>query len=88
MDVLKCGSFSIKRTTKPYSRSDIDLTLEQTVNRDAASTSRGIGSFQNSPEAIRRWTLSLNQRSACVFELRDMTQLEQKEQVSTQNRKS
>ena len=46
--VLESGAFSIRRTSKSYSRSPIDLTLEQTINRDAASSATGITSFANS----------------------------------------
>ena len=33
---FKNGCFSLKRTSKPFSRISIDLTLEQTINVDAA----------------------------------------------------
>ena len=36
-DEFKKGCFGIKRTKKDFSRLPIDLTLEQTVNADAAS---------------------------------------------------
>ena len=32
LEILKDGAFSIRRTNKSCARSDIDLTLEQTVN--------------------------------------------------------
>ena len=35
------GMISIRRTNKPFSRIPIDLTLEQTVNADAASSAKG-----------------------------------------------
>lgn len=35
------GILSVRRTAKPFSRSAIDLTLEQTINADAASSSTG-----------------------------------------------
>lgn len=38
--VLQSGAFSIRRTRKNFARSAIDLTLEQTMNRDAASPMR------------------------------------------------
>ena len=38
--VLETGAFSIRRTSKAFSRTAIDLTLEQMVNRDAASPMR------------------------------------------------
>ena len=42
------GLFSIRRTSKPFSGSPIDLTLEQTINNDAASQRSGISSLTNS----------------------------------------
>ena len=39
------GMFTINRTTKPFSGNSIDLTLEQTVNADAASQRTGIASI-------------------------------------------
>ena len=36
------GAISIRRTKKNFSRSPIDITLEQTINADAASSSTGI----------------------------------------------
>jgi hypothetical protein len=44
-DILQSGAFSIRRTLKNYSRSAVDLSLEQTVNRDAASQMKGIVAF-------------------------------------------
>lgn len=35
------GIISIRRTTKSFSRIPIDLTLEQTINAGAASSSQG-----------------------------------------------
>ena len=60
--VLEKGAFSIRKTKKNYSRSAIDLTLEQTVNRDAASPMRGIIGFQNSENAVRRWCITSTER--------------------------
>ena len=39
------GGFGVKRTSYNFSRSPIDLTLEQTVNADAASQRTGIGAY-------------------------------------------
>ena len=47
-DEFKKACFSIKRTKKDFSRLPIDLTLEQTVNTDAASQKTGISYFTNS----------------------------------------
>ena len=45
---FKRGMFSIKRTNKPFSGSPIDLTVEQTINKDAGSQRSGISSMTNS----------------------------------------
>lgn len=74
--VLEEGAFSTRRTSKSYSRSPIDLTLEQTVNRDAASSATGITSFTNSESAFRRWNISLTQRSMAVSEMKDMCDIQ------------
>jgi hypothetical protein len=36
-DVFDAGALSIRRASKSFARSAVDLTLEQTVNKDAAS---------------------------------------------------
>lgn len=84
--VLKAGAFSIRRTQKSFSRSAVDLTLEQTVNRDAASPMRGIVGFHYSKSAIRRWCITSTQRGMSVTELRNMTGLEAVEQPALQLR--
>ena len=50
--------FSINRKTKPFLGNSIDLTLEQTVNANAASQRTGIASMTNSISARHRWAES------------------------------
>ena len=50
--------FGIKRTNKPFSRIPIDLTLEQTINGDAANQRTEISSITNSIGAKQRWANS------------------------------
>ena len=50
------GMFAIARTKKSFSRQAIDLTLEQTINRDAASSASGIAAFTNNISARQRWS--------------------------------
>ncbi|KAK4886112.1 hypothetical protein RN001_002383 [Aquatica leii] len=47
-DDFNNGFFGVKRTDKPFSRAPIDLTLEQTINADAARRLSGITHFTNS----------------------------------------
>ena len=44
---FKNGALSIKWTKQDFSRSAVDLTLEQTINADAASRLTGITAFTN-----------------------------------------
>ena len=87
-EILDMGAFSIRRTSKEYSRSAVDLSLEQTVNKDAASSMKGIVAFRNSDNAIRRWSLTMAQRAMAVTELRAMVGLENRESTAAQCHKS
>ena len=49
---------SINRTKKVFSGNLIDLTIEQTVNTDAASQRAGVASIANSISARQRWAES------------------------------
>ena len=53
-NILNGGAFPIRRTHKSYSRTAVDLSLEQSYNRDTASATNGIVAFRNSESAIRR----------------------------------
>lgn len=72
-NILDTGAFTIRRTPHNYARSAIDITLEQTVNRDAASPLKGIVAFRNSNNAVSRWAITSTQRSTVVSELKHMT---------------
>ena len=73
---------------KNYSRSAVDLFLEQTVNRDAASRMKGIVAFRNSENAVQRWSLAMTQRAMAVTELRTFAGLDLGENASVQCRPS
>ena len=88
VDMLKNGAFSIRRTKKNYSRSAVDITLEQTLNKNAACPSRGLVHFQSSNDAIRKWCISSHQRSMCVTELKIFLHMETVEQAAAQNTKT
>ena len=60
------GIFSINGTTKPFSGNHIDLTLEQTVNADAASQRTGTASITNSISACQRWAESHFLRTTAI----------------------
>ena len=56
--MLEAGALSIRRTDKHFSRTAVDMTLEQTVNADAASRLTGISSFMQSNNARKRWMVT------------------------------
>ena len=52
---MKQGWYAITRTKKPFSSAKIDLTLEQTINAEAASQRLGVLSITNSISASQHW---------------------------------
>ncbi len=63
------GAPSVHRTRHSFSRSAVDITLEQTVNRDAAFRHSGIASFTQNINARKRWTIIRSFRGAIVSSL-------------------
>lgn len=70
------GALSIRRTAKHFCRSAIDLTLEQTINCDAANKCTGITAFTNSIDARRRWSETHSIRTAIISNLLQFLGLE------------
>ena len=81
-DVFDAGALSIRRTSKSFARSAVDLTLEQTVNKDAASRHGGIAAFTQNVNARKRWTVTRSFRGAVVSCLLEMAGLTAPEEVS------
>lgn len=50
------GALSVRRTDANFCRTPIDITLEQTVNANAANKLTGITSFTNSINARQKWS--------------------------------
>ena len=76
---FKKGAFGIKRTTNKFSRIPVDLTLEQTINANAASSMTGVTHFSNSISARQRWALSHSIRTKVLDHLFEEIQLSCKE---------
>ena len=70
------------RSHKSFSRNAVDITLEQTVNADAASRSTGISAFSQSDSARSRWMVTRSVRSAIIGHLLKMAGLKSNEDVS------
>ncbi|KAG5861514.1 hypothetical protein JTB14_018386 [Gonioctena quinquepunctata] len=60
------------KTDKPFSGIPIDLTLEQTINADAAVRLSGIAHFRNSVAARQRWTEGHSIRAALISHVLDV----------------
>ena len=69
------GVFTVRRTQKAFSRSPVDLTLEQTINADAASRRTGLSSVTNSYSARLRWMLTKSARAAVMSSVQEMAGL-------------
>ena len=68
------GCFALKRPSKSFSRLTIDLTLEQTINADAACQRSGILALTNSISARQRWAQSHSRWiSAKIVNLTNLT---------------
>lgn len=66
--LLENGGFSIRRSNNEFSRIPVDLTLEQTVNADAASRLTGYTSSTNNYSSRVRWSVTKSSRAAIVNE--------------------
>eukprot|EP00794_Sanderia_malayensis_P002176 gene2176-2472_t len=74
--------FAVKQTMKSFSRTPIDLTLEQTINADAASQRTGISALTNSISARQRWAESHFLRTTIISTVFEDLVLTKKEDVS------
>ena len=81
-EILNKGAFSVRRTEHHFSRLPVDLTLEQTINADAASRLTGITSFTNDYSARLRWMITKATRASFITLLQEMTGLINKEDVT------
>ena len=79
---FKQGWFTIRRTEKPFSSTAIDLTLEQTVNAEAASQHLEVLSITNSISARQRWAESHYLRTSIVSTMLEHLGMTKKDDVS------
>uniref|UniRef100_A0ABD2WFG9 Uncharacterized protein n=1 Tax=Trichogramma kaykai TaxID=54128 RepID=A0ABD2WFG9_9HYME len=79
---LENGSFGIRRTNKPFSRQPIDLTLEQTINADAASKLTGIVNSSNSIASRQRWARNHSLRTKIITFIMNESGLLKKQDIT------
>ena len=78
---FRSGGFGVRRSEKPFARIPIDLTLEQTINADAASEKTGIRCSTNSISARQRWAKSHSMSMTVISSLLDDLGITSKEDV-------
>ncbi|KAG5874486.1 hypothetical protein JTB14_003385 [Gonioctena quinquepunctata] len=76
--------FGIKRTAKPFSRQPVDLTLEQTINADAARRLTGIVQLTDSITARQRWARSHDIRSTVITNILEEVGLGKNQDISAE----
>nr|CAH7767940.1 unnamed protein product [Callosobruchus chinensis] len=82
------GTFGVKRTDNPYSRQPIDLTLEQTINADAANKLTGVSHTTNSISARQRWCKSHTLRSTIISHTMEQAGLRKGQDITADLQKS
>ena len=80
---FKKGMFCIKRSSTSFSRSPIDLALEQTINADAANKGTGISSLTNSISARQWWPESHFLRMPVISNLFTKLNMTKKEDITS-----
>lgn len=82
------GALSVRRTSKNFCRSPVDLTLEQTINANAANKLTGISSFTNSIYARQRWCETHSIRKVIITHLFEYLKLDESSEHSTNDRQN
>lgn len=82
------GALSVRRTAKHFCRSPVDLTLEQTINANAANKLTGVTSFTNSLYARQRWCETHTARKAIITHIIEYLKLTESSENSTNMRQN
>lgn len=83
------GALSMRRTSKNFCRSPVDLTHEQTVNTNAANKLTGISAFTNNLHARKRWSETHTARTAVItnfFEFINLVKFNEDASIKYQGR--
>lgn len=78
----------IKRTKKPFSKREVDFTVESTINADAAKRSTGIACMKNSISARQRWSKSHALRTEIISHVLAEVLMKKREEVTNDLRKN
>ena len=78
----------MRRCNNAFSRVAVDLTLEQTVNADAASRLTGIVSATNNYAARLRWMITKSTRASFISLVQEIAGMISTNDVSAEQRPS
>lgn len=78
----KSTFMGIRRTCKPFARNPIDLTLEQTINSDAASKLTGIIHLANTFSARQRWAITHSFRTSVISKVLNLLDMRANDDVT------
>lgn len=76
-ELMQHKGFSVSRSEVPAGRCAVDLTIEQTINKDAKTTG-GIVGFSRSLPTYYRWCVTRHNRAQYVSALQQITNLDSK----------
>ena len=65
------GEFSVQRSSQSFSKTAVDQTIEQTINKDT-KTKGGIVGFSLKSGAVQRWVATAHERASVVDSCRRM----------------
>ena len=68
---LSSGGFCVQRSSHGFSRSPVDQTIEQTLNRDT-KTRDGVVGFSLNKGSVKRWLLNAHERASISSKCRDL----------------
>lgn len=78
---LRNGALSIRRTPKNFARNAVDITLEQTINANAANKLTGISAFTNSIATRNKWAETHSTRMAIIRDFYELIGFIKKQDV-------
>lgn len=88
LDDCRASFLGVRRTSKPFSRIPVDLTLEQTINADAASTASGIVNITNSFSARQKWSITHSLRTSVISKVVEFCDLKSPDDITKDLKKS
>ena len=78
---FNAGALSIRRTAKQFSRTDHDIMLVQTVNKDSAPRNGGVSNYITDPAGRKRWSISRSASTRVISLLCNNAKIQEKDDI-------